>query len=351
MTRFMMDHSLSTHLPKEVLPKTTWRRLTVLILLTLVMVILTNLFMIGYLDRYSMNFGYWTIHQKWNLLGDLNSPVDWLILGDSSCSQGVMPAIFKTELNQSAINLCTTGDMGTLGDLWMLEEYIERFGPPKNVVVMHTFDIWHRIFNPVRLGQIPRPWKFWENHIFGIDLLTEKDFRNDTFLEHYVPIYSQNKTIGTIIRSALAGKHNPFDAMWEIGDDGFVPALEPKPDIVLAGEQQQINFVSENNFQVSRLNDQALREMAGLADRYDFKLYLANSPVFEGLFANSDYQDYFQSVQSYLQEVANQSANVHHISSVMTFPAEQMQNPDHLIVSGADEFTRWLVGEILQIGR
>ena len=50
--------------------------------------------------------------------------------------------------------------------------------------------------------------------------------------------------------------------------------------------------------------------MAELAERYDFNLYLANSPVFEDLYANSDYQEYNQSLQSYLQDVANQSANV-----------------------------------------
>ena len=347
----MMNRSDSRQLPKEILPSTSWRKVILLILLTLAMLILTNLLMIVYLDKNSMNYGYWTIHQKWNLLAGLDSPVDWLILGDSSCSQGVMPEIFKSELNQTAINLCTTGDMGTVDNLWMLEEYIERFGPPKNVLMVHTFDIWHRNFNPVRLGQIPRPWKFWEDHTYGTDFMYEKDVRDETFIEHYVPLLSQNKTIRMIIRSSLAGKHNPINSFWTMTENGFVPAFEPKPEIVLAGEQQQVDFVAENSFTVSVINNQALQEMVELADRYDFNLYLANSPVFEGLYADSDYQSYNFSLQSYLQDVANQSTNIQHIASVKTFPAEQMQNPDHLIVSGAEEYTRWLVGEILKTGR
>jgi hypothetical protein len=347
----MMNSTSSRKLPKEIMPATSWRKVILLILLTLVMVFLTNLFMIGYLDKYSMNYGYWTIHQKWNLLNDIEAPVDWLILGDSSCSQGVMPEILMTELNQTAINLCTTGDMGTLDNLWMLEEYIQRFGVPKNVLVVQTFDMWHRNFNPVRLGQIPRPWKFWENHTFGHELMLDKDIRDETFIEHYVPLLSQNKTIGMIIRSTLAGKHNPFDSLWKMKEDGFVPAFEPKPDIVLAGEQQQIDFVKENSFSVSALNNQALEKMAEMADTNDFNLYLANSPTFEGLYTNPDYQEYFHSLQSYLQEVANQSVNIRYIPSVKTFPVEQMQNPDHLIVSGAEEYTRWLVEEILRTGR
>jgi hypothetical protein len=346
-----MNSTSSRQLPKEILPTTSWYKLILLILLTLVMVFLTNLFMIGYLDRNSMNYGYWTIHQKWNLLDGLEAPVDWLVLGDSSCSQGVMPEVFMNELNQSAINLCTTGDMGTLDNLWMLEEYIQRFGAPKNVLVVQTFDMWHRDFNPVRLGQIPRPWNFWEDHTFGYDLMFDKDIRDETFVEHYVPLISQNKTIGMIIRSTLAGKHNPFNSTWEMMGDGFVPAFESKPETVLAGEQQQIDFVTKNSFSVSFLNNQALWKMAKLAETNDFNLYLANSPAFEGLYANPDYQEYFHSLQYYLQDVANQSANVRYIPSVKTFPVEQMQNPDHLIVSGAEEYTQWLVEEIRQIGQ
>jgi hypothetical protein len=347
----MMVKNTLNQLPTEILPNTTWRRIIWLILLTLVMLIFTNLFVLAYLDRYSMNYGYWTIHQKWNLLDELDKPVDWLVLGDSSCSQGVDPEVIKTELNQTAINLCTTGDMGTLDNLWMLEEYIQRHGPPKSVLILHTFDMWYRDFDPVRLGQVPRAWKFWEDHTFGSGLMANEDIRWETFLEHYVPLYSQIKTTRMIIRSTLSGKHNPLVSIWEMTKDGFVPAFEPKPDIVLAGEQQQINFASENTFQVSNMNDKALRKMVELAEMYNFNLFLANAPVYTGLYNNPEYQEYNQNVQSYLQSVADESDKVQHIESVKTFPVEQMQNPDHLIVSGAEEFTQWLVQEIQQAGR
>ena len=345
-----MDRSSSQQLPTEILPNMSWRKLSVLVILSIFIMLLTNLAAIGYLNRYSINYGYWTIHQKWNLLGQLNSPVDWLILGDSSCSQGVIPSTFNIELNQSAINLCTTGDMGTLGDLWMLEEYIQRFDAPQNVLVVHTYDIWYRDFNPVRLGQIPRPWNFWENHTFGNELLTDSKVRDATFLEHYVPLFSQKKSIGMIIRNTLAGNHNPFIALWTIGSDGFVPALEPKPEVVVAGEQQQLDFVSQNNFHVSTLNDQALQATIDVAEKHNINLYLANAPVFADLFAHPAYQAYYQPMQVYLQEIADQSSNINYISSVKTFPAEQMQNPDHLIMSGAEDYTRWLVEEILLTG-
>jgi hypothetical protein len=289
------------------------------------------------------------LHQKWSLLEELKSPVDWLILGDSSCSQGVVPSIFKAQLNQTAINLCTTGDMGALGDLWMLEEYIQRFGIPRNVVIVHTFDIWYRDFNPVRLGQVPRPWKFWELHTFGDSLMQEQGTQFNTFLERYVPLYSQNKTIGTMIRNLLAGDLKPFTPKWEMGPDGFVPAYEPKPEIVLAGEMQQIEFTAQNAFKVSYLNDQALLELVEVADEYAMNIYVLNSPVFEDLNSHPEYQSYYLAMENYLQYVASLGTDFHYIISVKTFPASKMQNPDHLIVSGAEEYTYWIINEILQV--
>jgi hypothetical protein len=79
-----------------------------------------------------------------------------------------------------------------------------------------------------------------------------------------------------IIRSLFAGKLNPFNFQWKMTESGFVPAYEAKPDIVLAGEQQQIEFATENKFSVSSIYDQALQEIVDLADKYDFQVYLAN---------------------------------------------------------------------------
>jgi hypothetical protein len=345
-----MQARASRQLPVENFPYTSWQKIVWLITSALLMVVFSNLFALKYLDIYSTNYGYWTLHQKWNLLGNIDTGVDVLILGDSSCSQGVVPAILESGLHLSAINLCTTGDMGTLGDLWMLEEYIQRFGSPKVVLIVHTFDIWHREFNPVRLGQIPRPWNFWREHSFGESLMEPQHVRQEIFLEHYVPMYSQSRTVGNIIRSSVVGEHNFLLPQWEMSEDGFVSAHEPKPEVVIAGEQQQLEFVSQNQFQVSELNDKAIHMLAELADTHQFSLILVNAPVYVGLYSHPEYQAYYQALHSYLQGVADQSNHTHHVAGVRTFPTEQMQNPDHLILTGAEEYSHWLVEQLSQIG-
>ncbi len=333
-------------LPQEISKPSSWRRVIVEIIGSLVVLIIINFATIFYLGNYTTNFGYWTIHQKWKLLADLEQPVDWLILGDSSCNQGIMPEIFANELGEKAVNLCTIGNLGTVDDLWMLEEYIDRFGPPEHVVIVHVFDIWYRPLDQVIFGQVPRFWGFWNQHTLGTALFEDDKVRQDTFLERYIPLYSQTRTITNILRTTLMLQHNPFQPDWRLEPDGFLVATEPHPDVVIAGAQDQIKFASENVFSISPTNDMAMQKIGVLADSYGFHVYLVNSPVYQGLYDDPAYQTYLAGVQQKLEEFDSDSSYVFHISSVNTFPAEMMQNPDHLILTGAVEYTHWLIDQI-----
>jgi hypothetical protein len=216
--------SLLTDNSRELPPPANLPRLLLDILETLLLVVLLNWATSGYLANYSTNHGYWTIHQKWFLLGKLDAAVDWLVLGDSSCNQGVVPAVLEEELDGKALNLCMVGNITVLGDLWLLEEYIARFGPPRAVIIVHVYDVWPRDLNPVLLGQIPRPWGFWRSHTLGEKLLDDPQVRFDLFVERYVPLYSQPKTLTTILRSATFLQHNPFQPPGQLEADGFMVA-------------------------------------------------------------------------------------------------------------------------------
>ncbi|MEB3357540.1 MAG: hypothetical protein VKK04_12500, partial [Synechococcales bacterium] len=70
------------------------------------MLILLNVLANGFLDYLISRQGYFLASYKWNLLTDLKQPADWLVLGDSSCNQGVVPEILSQELGGTALNLC-----------------------------------------------------------------------------------------------------------------------------------------------------------------------------------------------------------------------------------------------------
>jgi hypothetical protein len=339
----------SLRIPGETLPKTSWRRIPLDIFGSILLLVCINFFTLWYLGNFTLNYGYWTIHQKWNLLANLRQPVDWLILGDSSCNQGVVPRIIENELGETAVNLCTIGNLGVVNDLWMLEEYIDRFGPPGNVLIVHVYDVWHRNIDPVLFGQVPRPWGFWSHHSLGQALFEDQKVRENTFLEHYVPIYSQTRAIKTILRSVVTFQHNPLVPRWHIEADGFLVAREPHPEVVFNGAIDHIQFASQNSFRISTLNDVAMQKLVELADSYRFNVYLVNSPVFEGLYIDPNYQAYLSDVQAKLAEFDSDSQFVFHIDEVRTFPADLMQNPDHLILPGAEIYTNWLIEQIRQI--
>lgn len=305
-----------------------------------------NFVILVFLRDHSTNYGYWTLNQKWKLLLVQQEAVDWLILGDSSCSQGVAPAIFEQEWGETALNLCTIGNVGVLGDLWMLEAYIERVGPPRQVVVVHVYDVWHRQINPVIFGQVQVPLRFWQDLRLADELLAAKTVRDEMFLERYVPVQSQRRTLANMLKGALLLRDNLLTPLWVMQPDGFVPATTPHPERVLEDVENHLLFVSQNTFSISEINRRALSEMVDLAERHGFTIYLVNSPVYAGLYTDDEFRAYLTAKLAWQMDFAAQSNAVRVIQAVRTFPAEQMQNQDHLVVGAAEVYTYWLLGEL-----
>jgi hypothetical protein len=314
---------------------------------SLMVLVLINFFALWYLDRYSTNFGYWTLHQKWNLLAEMDAPVDWLILGDSSCSQGVLPAIILEQLGESAANLCTIGNVTALSDLWMLEEYIRRFGPPKGVLIIHVYDVWSRDLDPVLLGQIPRPWAFWNKHTLGDALVSTEEIRRELFLERYVPLVSQRLTLISILKSAFFGELIPFKPLWSMQSDGFVIADQAKPETAEQDGRDHLDFIRENAPSVSSINQEAVKKLVEIAELYQMPLYLVNSPIIESLAAEKDFQAHLGQLQAQLVAIIEPSEYTRLIAEVKTFPSSQLQTADHLILPGAQEYTHWLIQSVL----
>ena len=239
--------------------------------------------------------------------------------------------------------------MTALNDVWMLEEYIQRFGPPKGVVIGHVYDVWPRDLQPVILGQIPRRWGFWKEHTLGSDLLDNPDIRSQLFDEHYVPLLSQRLTLTSFLRSVMFGQLIPFKPKWKMDEHGFLSGEMAQPENAIKDAQDHMQFVRENDPIVSSINQQALERLVEIADAYQLPIYLVNSPLYEGLSADDGFQAYLAELHGQIDSIVGESQFVHLIPEIKTFPATQLQTADHLILSGAQVYTEWLIERILSV--
>ncbi len=338
----MVAIDLNTRLPREHVKGISPRGMSGILLGTGLMLVLTNSAARWYLEKHTPNLGYRLIQSKWKMLEDLQRPVDWLVLGDSSGNQGVIPEIFNETLGGTAVNLCTVGDFTALGDVWMLERYLARFGPPRGVVLVHVYDIWWRSATRSILAQAPLSSEELEN------LVPEatRGLRNKVLLivDRHVPLYSQNVTLSNLVRFPWrSGPRFALDA------HGFMTWIEALPHTVKRDYEQHLTHVrDEPLFQLSRDNRRALARIRALAEQHDFDVYIANGPLFEELYDNGEFGRYFEQVQDTLRAFAASSRRVHQVlRDPITFPVHQMAGVDHVIYPAAKLYTNALVAEII----
>lgn len=326
------------NLPKETLPPCTARRLTSVIAGALILVALVNVAAWWYLGRYTPNTGYLLIRAKWGMLANLKQPVDLLILGDSSGNQGVDPETLRDSLGVSSVNLCTIGDALVLDDAWMLEEYIARYGPPKGVLIVHGYDMWSRDINVSVLSRIPGSWWTRQPRLaFGLQ------DRIRVYLNRYVPLYTETASLGWVIRHPWSA----FQTQLSIRPDGFMVETTAEPDRVKSDADVHRQFVRQRTRVLSAVNRAALTRIVQLADQHGFGLCLAPGPINDSLALDTAFQSYFTAIRDTLAAVTASSPRTFFpLTAPMTFPAEQMQSADHVVYSGAAEFTARLAGRI-----
>lgn len=334
-------------LPQEILPRSP--KLTQIILTLICPWLIFALVNVGanlYLKNFPENRGYWLIQQKWSMLLNLKQPVDWLVLGDSSCNQGVIPEILETQLSGKAINLCTIGDTIVLNNAWMLSKHIKKYGAPKNIILIQVYDVWAKEINWNVTSQTPLAWGYWNELEPSFDLgFAEK---RKVFLSKYIPLYSQS----TSFKELLAEGDRLFIGKdYQLSKGGFMAVKDANSWEVEEDVRRHLKYTSKQpNFSFSSTNKKALEAIIKLSQEHDINIYLANSPIYDELYQNPDFRAYYNQVQTELTQISDRHKNIHYImAQPMTFSKTEMQNADHLIASAAETYTKQLVNEIKNI--
>ena len=337
-------------LPQEIARPIRWKGILLTMLGSLLILLFTNIAAIWYLPEYGTNWGNRLVAHKWEMLLNMKEPVDWLILGDSSGATAVVPSIINQRLGGTSVNLCTHAGLRIINDAWMLDTYIEQLGPPKNVLLVHTVNVWAFIEEPelYNLLQIPLGWGFWSLLQPPVELSPRQVF--NAFLIRYVPLYSQSTTLGSILKTPWT---TPVQlAYLSFQDDGWLLLPESNPFIALRPVYRVIYAVKGKEASLHGKTINALEHIAALAVEYDFDVYLVTGPLLEDLYQNQDYLAYANQVRDRLDKFTANHERVRYVfRTPMTFPIDLMWGVNHMIGSAAPLYTEGLVSEIIHYGQ
>lgn len=328
--------------PERAMPASR-RRVLVLVFGTLLFAVVAN-FVVLYLVRtYPTNGGHWLIRSKWALL-QRAANVDTLVLGDSTCNQGVRPDVWRAQRGGTILNLCTIGDMLAVNDAWMLEEYLRSHKAPRRVVVVHTYDTWERDADArfaMLLGAVPLPFGFWRDFRVPIRF----GFGQDALVAagRWFPLYSDENSI----RRWLTHPRETFHRHegFQMTVDGYEADPIARPASVEVDARLHRTSLEEA-WRPAASNAAALVALAQLAREHQIELVIAPGPIFEGLWQDARMQERASQIRRWIHGLVD--AHGAHVldDPPPTFPASQMTNIDHITDDAAVIYTTWLAERV-----
>lgn len=306
--------------------------------LTVLIVLLVTNFAVYFSGTFTnLDSGVFLIRHKWQLLRELDEPVDWLILGDSSANQGVNPDLFQTQDEGTVVNLGTVGNVLLIDDVWMLQDYIEEHGVPKNVVIVHVYDMWMRDADTSVFAHMP-----WD-YMSDIGLFSSMKERLELLWFRYVPLYQSEKQVFR----AISYPKSMFTQPIRVTSDGFTRVDSPNPEIVAQDIDSHMTRILPEDFILSPTNQLAINELVKLANEHDMNVFIANSPIHEDLVGQEAFTNYFENVSRLLVNLDQSSPNIHYVlRHTPSYDSSVMENVDHVTIEGANLFSSELFDEI-----
>lgn len=315
------------------------------LLLTIMFCIVSlNLCAIVYLQYDQLNITTVVTAQKWKIVAELAEPVDIVIIGDSSANQGIDPLLIEEVTGLKGINLATVASWGMVDNVWLLEEYIQQHGVPPTVIAVYAFDTQQRDASlPDLLATFPVP----------IEAIIDASFVEDytavdwgvIYLKRLFPLYYRHETLRRATIEFATSQFGIFTPHYVFNSAGFLQWTDAYPARVVRSSNMRLVRIhnTEAPGAFSQANLAAMERLIAMADIFDFELYIAHGPIYEGLENDERFAPLRQALnETYTALVADRS-NVAFIPTVATFRAEVMENFNHLIVDAAHDYTLQLV--------
>lgn len=331
-----------------------WGRIVMTACVAVGVTIAVNVVYWSFVSDNPINTGISRLWQKWQMLERMEEPVDWVIVGDSTCGQSIRPDVIAEMTGESAANLCTIGNALLVNSAWQLQRYIERMGPPERVVALHTFETYGRNTDDLKtlLDQIPLRYGFWRRLEPSLPLSTREEIERLT--RPLFALYSFNLSAQALLRNIVTGAE--VSTAW--GDlefierqGGFVGERNANPQRVADDSARVAQSRAGRSFEMTAENEAALEVMIALAERYGFQLYVANGPIAERLYADPDFRAYYDTITDKISGVIGDASNGHYIFvEPPQFPDDQLSDIEHIVGEEASRrLSRLLVEEVRRV--
>lgn len=113
--------------------------------LALVLIVITE---VGIAHRYQFstedNILGKMIASKKTIAQDSTQNFDVLLFGDSTCAYAFDPKKLESEIGRPVFSFATVGDASMTTNFFYLKEYLKHHAPPKQIVLMLSFESWPR---------------------------------------------------------------------------------------------------------------------------------------------------------------------------------------------------------------
>ncbi len=307
----------------------------------LILLITFNFTTMAYLAHNPKNPNLGILRWKWKLL--LDSPHEWLILGDSSCLHSANIQLFEDGLGTDAVNLGTFGDLTLMHDYFMLKAYIDKFSPPENVLLIHSFDTTMRNMSERVIAWIPQPWGYWETK--EPEILSQRINTLKVWGIRVIPLYFQPKTVSFLLFRPDQWFSEPIRTT-----DGFVPIKKADPRTFENDWLMMASDLSDVHYQISEDSSAALDKISELAEEHDIDIYYSNGPFFEGMYSISGFATYYNKYISTFKAWTDRSENTRLLNTKgFKVRRASCDSVDHVDSAAASDFTNTIIDEILTI--
>jgi hypothetical protein len=299
--------------------------IAVSVLVAIILVITINALAYLYLQNYPPSGGG-SIFRLWDCfmgIQTMDKGIDTLLLGDSSSRANLDTGAFADRLGGQTIDLSVLGGMSMLADAWLLSAYVQKFGPPDNVVVCRLSQGYNTTHTIELLAAPSLPWGYWDK--LGLAPAWEAGEIRELFITKYVVLYSY----ADVLRERLAKFRDFFNITRcpTVPTNTYTQGSEAKKVVLNLTDGKTIDL---KPFMACPDATNAVRFMSDMAREKQFQLYFVFQPEWDEAINAGLRQPIVDAQIEYLSQFTD--PNFVHIiwNESLTFTQEQMQNHAHL---------------------